>query len=68
MLDPERMKMELVEGFRASVQADAMTKYTNESDEPSSEAEQSGTKKSKKRRRLNSSAIAQRPTRKAVNK
>ena len=68
MLDPERMKMELVEGFHASVQADAMSKYANECAEPSSESEQSCAKKSKKRRRMNSSALAQRPTRKAANR
>ncbi|KIW79860.1 hypothetical protein Z517_06475 [Fonsecaea pedrosoi CBS 271.37] len=68
VLDPERMKMELVEGFHASVQADAMSKYTNECAEPSSDSEQSCAKKSKKRRRMNSSAVAQRPTRKAATK
>ncbi|KAK5401667.1 hypothetical protein LTR06_011031 [Exophiala xenobiotica] len=68
VLDPERMKMELVEGFHASVQADAMSKYTNEPAEPLSDSEQIYAKKSKKRRRMNSSALAQRPTRKAANK
>ena len=68
MLDPERMKMELVEGFHASMQADAMSKYTNECAEPSSDSEQSCAKMTKKRRRMNSSALAQRLTRKAANK
>ncbi|KAJ9503197.1 hypothetical protein H2202_001351 [Exophiala xenobiotica] len=68
VLDPERMKMELVEGFHASVQADAMSKYTNEPAEPLSDSEQIYAKKSKKRRRMNSSALAQQPTRKAANK
>ncbi|EXJ73556.1 uncharacterized protein A1O5_03317 [Cladophialophora psammophila CBS 110553] len=68
VLDPERIKMELVEGFHTSVQEGVMSKYMNECGEPSSDSEQSCAKQSKKRCRMNSSAIDQRPTRKTANK
>ncbi|KEF54272.1 uncharacterized protein A1O9_09438 [Exophiala aquamarina CBS 119918] len=64
VLNPERIKMELVEGFHISVQEEAMSKYMNEWSEPSSHSEQSCAKQSKKRCWMNSSALAQRPTRK----
>ena len=40
MRDSERMKMEVVEGLRACIKANAMSKYTDEAYEPSSDLEE----------------------------
>lgn len=45
MKDPERMKMELVEGLFACVEASAMSRYTDEPNESLSDMERSQSKK-----------------------
>jgi len=50
--DPERMKMELVEGLRTCMEANVMRKYVNEPHESSSDSEEMFGKRLKKTRRL----------------